>query len=42
MPGKWVQHLEKQPNFKKWVKIKKTGPLAPIAAKPASAGTKLF
>ena len=35
-------YLEKQPNFKKWVEIKKTRPLAPIAAKLATAGTKLF
>ena len=33
---------EKQPNLKKWFEIKKTQPLAPIAAKLASAGTKLF
>ena len=42
LPGNWVWYLEKQPNLKKWVKIKKTRPLAPIAAKLASAGTKLF
>ena len=35
-------YLEKQPNLKNWSEILKKQPLAPIAAKLGSAGTKLF
>ena len=42
LSNNWVWYLEKRPNLKKWLEIKKTQPLQLIAAKLASAGTKPF
>ena len=38
----WVWYPKKQPNLKKWFEILKKRPLCLIAAKLATAGTKLF